>query len=251
LTLAEAAGAAAAGAGAGAANALAGAGSLITFPTLVAFGLPALSANVTSTVGLIPGAVGGSIGYRRELSDQRARLASLAIPSLAGAAAGTVLLLITSNETFEVIVPVLLAASCVLLLLQPRLSHRVTGRGNERSPLLIAGVVGAGAYAAYFGSAVGILLIALLTLFVADAVQRLNAVKIVLAGLANLLAACAYAFLAPVDWPFALTLMASSLAGGQLGSLVARRISGDALRVAIAIAGLVVAVVLGVEFYGG
>ena len=95
--------------GAGAANALAGAGSLITFPTLVALGVPALSANVTSTVGLIPGAVGGSIGYREELADQRSRVARLALPALAGAVAGTVLLLITSNSTFELIVPVLVA----------------------------------------------------------------------------------------------------------------------------------------------
>ena len=107
--------------GAGAANALAGAGSLITFPTLVALGVPALSANVTSTVGLIPGGVGGSIGYREELADQRSRVARLALPALAGAVAGTVLLLITSNSTFELIVPVLVALSCLLLLLEPRL----------------------------------------------------------------------------------------------------------------------------------
>jgi uncharacterized protein len=250
LTVGEAAAAAAAGMGAGAANALAGAGTLITFPTLVALGVPALSANVTSTVGLIPGAVGGSIGYREELADQRRRVARLALPALAGAVAGTALLLITSNSTFEVIVPVLVALSCLLLLLEPRLRHRVRGRGNERSPLLIAGLIAAGAYAAYFGSAVGIMLIALLTLFVADAIQRLNAVKIVLAGLANLLAALAYAFLAPVNWPFALALMASSLIGGQLGSQAARRVAGDALRIAIAATGLVVAVVLGLEFYG-
>jgi uncharacterized membrane protein YfcA len=95
------------------------------------------------------------------------------------------------------------------------------------------------------------MLIALLTLFVDETVQRLNAVKIVLAGLANLLAACVYAFLAPVNWEFAVTLMVSSLIGGQLGAHGARRISGDTLRMGIAITGLVVAVVLGVEFYGG
>ena len=251
MSVAEIAAAAAAGAAAGGANALAGAGSLITFPTLVALGVPALSANVTSTVGLVPGAVGGAIGYRDELRDQPRRIAALAVPSLAGAIAGTVLLLITSNSTFELVVPVLVAVSCLLLLVQPRLASRLTRHGSERSPLLVAGLVGAGAYAAYFGSAVGIMLIALLTLFVADAVQRLNAVKIVLAGLANLLAACVYAFLAPVDWPFAVTLMVASLIGGQLGSRAARRISGDSLRIAIAIAGLVVAVILGVEFYGG
>jgi uncharacterized membrane protein YfcA len=170
---------------------------------------------------------------------------------LVGAAMGTALLLITSNATFELVVPVLVAGSCLLLLLQPRLANRLTRHGSERSPLLVVGLTGAGAYAAYFGSAVGIMLIALLILFVDESVQRLNAVKIVLAGLANLLAACVYAFLAPVNWELAVTLMISSLIGGQLGAAGARRISGDALRVGIAIAGLVVALVLGVEFYGG
>ncbi len=249
MTVAEIAAAAAAGAGAGAANAVAGAGSLITFPTLLALGTPALSANVTSTVGLIPGAVGGAIGYREEVRHQRRRIVWFVAPVLVGAAIGTALLLITSNATFELVVPVLVAGSCLLLLLQPRLSHRLTRHGSERSPVFIVGLTGAGAYAAYFGSAVGIMLIALLTLFVDETVQRLNAVKIVLAGLANLLAACAYAFLAPVNWEFAVILMVSSLIGGQLGAQGARRISGDTLRVGIAIAGLVVAVVLGVEFY--
>ncbi|HEY5053365.1 MAG TPA: sulfite exporter TauE/SafE family protein [Solirubrobacterales bacterium] len=235
---------AAAGAAAGASNAIAGAGSLITFPTLVALGVPALSANVTSTVGLIPGAVGGAYGYLDLLTDRRDRLFRLAIPSLAGAIVGTALLLITANSTFEVIVPFLVAGSCLLLLFQPRLTARISQAGNEHSPLLTVGLLFAGAYAAYFGSAVGILLLGLLGLFVADSMQRLNGMKIVLAGLANLLAAIAYAFLATVDWRYAIALMISSLIGGQLGARLARRISGDTLRVAIAIVGLVVAGVL-------
>jgi uncharacterized protein len=107
---------AAAGAAAGASNAIAGAGSLITFPTLVALGVPALSANVTSTVGLIPGAAGGALGYLDLLTDRRDRLIRLAVPSLAGAVVGTALLLITANRTFEAIVPFLVAGSCLLLL---------------------------------------------------------------------------------------------------------------------------------------
>jgi uncharacterized membrane protein YfcA len=240
---------AAAGAAAGVSNALAGAGSLITFPTLVALGLPPLSANVTSTVGLIPGAAGGAIGYADLLRPQRGRFLRLAVPCLAGAALGTALLLITSNDTFEVIVPGLIAASCVLLLFQPRLVPRMAAAGDEHSPLLSAGVLLAGAYAAYFGSAVGILLLGLLGLFVADSMQHLNALKIVLAGIANLLAATAYAFLAPVDWRFALALMAASLVGGRVGVLLARRISGEALRVAIAVLGLAVAAVLAVRAF--
>src|SRR5436190_3981191 len=111
----------AAGAAAGAFNALAGAGSLITFPTMVALGVPQLSANVTSTIGLIPGAIGGSIGYADLLTDQGRRLARLVVPSLIGAAGGTALLLATPGHTFEVVVPVLIAGSCILLLLQPTL----------------------------------------------------------------------------------------------------------------------------------
>jgi uncharacterized protein len=241
---------AAAGAAAGAANALAGAGSLITFPTLVALGLPPLSANVTSTVGLVPGAAGGAIGYADLLREQRERLTRLAVPTLAGAVLGTALLLITSNDTFEVIVPGLVAGSCLLLLFQPRLTPRISHAGNERSPFLSVGLLLSGAYAAYFGSAVGILLLGLLSLFVADSMQHLNAMKIFLAGIANLLAAITYAFLAPVDWRYAICLMVSSLIGGRLGVKLARRVSGEALRVAIALVGLVVAAVLAVRAFG-
>src|SRR6476661_3379349 len=222
---------AAAGAAAGASNALAGAGSLITFPTLVALGVPPLAANVTSTVGLIPGAVGGAIGYADLLREQRRRLMRLAVPTLIGAVAGTALLLITSNDTFEAIVPGLIAASCLLLLFQPRLTPRISHAGNERSPFLSVGLLLSGAYAAYFGSAVGILLLGILGLFVADTMHHLNAIKIFLAGIANLLAAIAYAFLAPVDLRYAVCLMVSSLIGGRLGATLARRVSGDVLRV--------------------
>jgi uncharacterized membrane protein YfcA len=241
---------AAAGAAAGASNALAGAGSLITFPTLIALGLPPLSANVTSTVGLVPGAAGGAIGYADLLTEQRARLTRLAVPTLAGAVLGTALLLITSNNTFEAIVPGLVAASCLLLLFQPRLTARISHAGNERSPFLSVGLLLSGAYAAYFGSAVGILLLGILSLFVVDTMQHLNAIKIFLAGIANLLAAVAYAFLAPVDWRYAVALMVSSLVGGRLGVKLARRVSGESLRVAIALIGLVVAAVLAVRAFG-
>jgi hypothetical protein len=241
---------AAAGAAAGASNALAGAGSLITFPTLIALGVPPLAANVTSTVGLIPGAAGGAIGYADLIGEQRQRVVRLALPTLLGAAAGTALLLITSNDTFEAIVPVLVAGSCLLLLFQPRLTARIAHAGDEHSPFLTAGLLFSGAYAAYFGSAVGILLLALLGLFVADSMQHLNGLKILLAGIANLLAAVAYAFLAAVDWRFAVCLMVSSLVGGRLGAKLARRVSGDVLRVAIALIGLVVAAVLAWRAFG-
>lgn len=238
---------AAAGAAAGATNAVAGGGGLITFPTMVALGLPPLSANVTNTVGIVSGSVGGALGYADLLREQGERFARLLMPLLLGAAAGTIALLLTSNDAFEAIVPVLIAASCLLLLYQPRLTARIAHAGNEHSPYLTAGIAFCGAYQAYFGSAVSILLFAILALFVADTLQHLNAMKIILSGSANLLAALVYAFLAPVDWRYALTIMVSSFAGGRVGAHYARRIPSDPLRISIAAVGLVVAAVLAVR----
>jgi uncharacterized protein len=240
---------AAAGAAAGASNSIAGAGSLITFPTMVALGLPPLSANVTNTVGIVPGYVGGVLGYRDLLREQGERFLRFLVPMLLGAVVGSAALLLTPDTAFEAIVPVLIAGSCLLLLLQPRLTPRLSHAGNERSPFLTAGLLFCGAYGAYFGSAVSILLIAILALFVADTLQHLNAMKIILVGCANLLAAVVYAFLAPVEWRYALTLMVSSLAGGRVGAHYARRIPADPLRIGIAAIGLVVAAVLAVRAF--
>lgn len=241
---------AAAGAVGGAVNSLAGGGALITFPTMVALGLPPLSANVTNTVGMTTASVGGSLGYVDLLREQGERFAHFLVPTLLGAVAGTVALLLTSDAAFEAIVPVLVAASCLLLFLQPRLTPRISHAGNERSPYLAAGLAFCGAYGAYFGSAVSILLFAILALFVADTLQHLNAMKILLVGSANLLGAVVYAFLAPVDWRYAVTIMVSSFAGGRVGAHYARRVPSDPLRLGIAGFGLIVAVVLAVRAFG-
>jgi uncharacterized protein len=241
---------AAAGVAAGASNAIAGGGSLITFPTMVALGLPPISANVTNTIGVIPGAVGGALGYTDLLREQRDRFLRLLTPMLLGAIAGTALLLLTSNAAFEAIVPALIAASCLLLLFQPRLMETVSHAGNEHSPFLTAGLLLSGAYGAYFGSAVSILVLALLALFVLDTLQHLNAIKILLVGFSNLLAGIAYAFLAPVEWRYVACLWVFSLIGGRLGAHYARRVPSDTLRVTIAAIGLVVAVVLAVRAFG-
>jgi uncharacterized membrane protein YfcA len=241
---------AAAGAAAGAANSVAGGGALITFPTMVALGLPPLSANVTNTVGIVPASVGGALGYSDLLREQGARFARLLPPLLLGAALGSAALLLTSDEAFEAIVPVLIAASCLLLLLQPRLVPHISHAGNERSPYLLAGIAFCGAYQAYFGSAVSILVLAILALFVADTMQHLNGMKILLAGCSNLLAAIIYAFLAPVDWSYVAVLMVASLVGGRIGAHDARRIPADPLRISIAAVGLVVAAVLAARAFG-
>lgn len=241
---------AAAGAAAGAANSVAGGGALITFPTMVALGLPPLSANVTNTVGIVPASVGGALGYADLLREQGERFLRLLTPLLLGAVAGSAALLLTSNEAFEAIVPVLIAVSCLLLFFQPRLVPHIAHAGNERSPFLLAGIAFCGAYQAYFGSAVSILVFALLALFVADTLQHLNAIKIALAGSSNLLAAVIFTLLAPVHWRYALAIMVSSFAGGRIGAHYARRIPSDPLRISIAGAGLVVAAVLAVRAFG-
>lgn len=240
---------AAAGAAAGAANSVAGGGALITFPTMVGLGLPPLAANVTNTVGIVPASIGGALGYADLLREQGERFARLLVPLLLGAVAGSAALLVTSNETFEAVVPVLIAASCLLLLSQPRLVPHIAHAGNERSAFLIAGIFFCGAYNAYFGSAVSILIFALLALFVADTLQHLNGLKILLAGASNLLAALIFAILAPVHWRYALTIMVSSFLGGRVGAHYARRIPADPLRVSIAAIGLAVAAILALRAF--
>jgi uncharacterized protein len=241
---------AAAGVAAGAANSVAGGGALITFPTMVALGLAPLSANVTNTVGIVPASIGGGLGYRDLLREQGERFVRLLPPLLLGAVAGSVALLLTPDAAFEAIVPALIAASCLLLLLQPRLIPHISHAGNERSPFLLAGIAFCGAYQAYFGSAVSILVLAILVLFVTDTIQHLNGMKIVLAGCSNLLAAVIFAFLAPVEWSYVAVLMVSSLVGGRVGAHYARRIPADPLRISIAAIGLVVAVILAVRAFG-
>ena len=241
--------AAGAGAGAGIVNSVAGGGALITFPTLVALGLPPLSANVTLTVGIVPASAGGALGYLDLLQQQGERFRRLLVPLLLGAVTGAAALLLTSNAAFEAIVPLLIALSCLLLFLQPRLTPRLRHAGNDRSPYLLVGIFLCGAYGAYFGAAVSILIFAILALFVADTLQHLNGMKIVLAGSANLAGALLYAFLAPVHWRYAVTIMVFSFVGGRVGAHYARRIPSDPLRISIAVAGLVVAAVLAVRAF--
>ena len=249
MTLLQALAVACAGLFAGASNSIAGGGSLITFPTLVAVGVPPLAANVTNTLGLIPGAVGGAVAYAGHLEGQRPRVLRLLAPTLVGAVAGTALLLTTPEDTFEILVPPLVAGACLLLLFQKRLSGALPHAGDEHSASMYIGVGFCGAYAAYFGSAVGILLLAVLVLFVPDDIQRLNGIKLVLAAFANLLAAIVYIVLAPIIWSFAAVLLVSSFVGGRLGARLAQRLSGDALRIGIGCFGLVVSVLLAIRFY--
>jgi uncharacterized membrane protein YfcA len=249
-----------AGAGllAGAVNAVAGGGTLISFPALLAAGLPAVSANTTSSMGLLAGYVGGSVGYRRELTGQGPRIRALAVVSVLGGILGAVLLLVTPEDAFRSLVPYLVLLSCALLAAQPRLSAYVKRRReragppdadaevprHDISPLVLVGVGLASVYGSYFGAGLGVLLLAVLGVLLQDGLQRLNALKGLLSLMVNLVGVLIFAVTGTVDWAFAAILAVSALAGGYFGVGIARRIPAPALRAAVVVFGTVVAVVL-------
>jgi uncharacterized protein len=230
----------AAGGAAGCINVIVGSGSLITFPVLLALGYPPVVANVSNTVGLVPGAASGAYGYRRELTGQRHRLAVLGAASVLGAVIGGLLLLVLPASAFEVIVPVLIAVACVLVVAQPKLSAWLGGRQRHAhgGPWLWLGVLASGVYGGYFGAAQGVILLALLGIFLNEDLQRVNAVKNVLAGVVNAAAAVLFVLVTHVDWTAALCIAAGSLLGGLLGASIGRRLPPIALRVLIVIVGV-------------
>jgi len=232
-----------AGAAAGTINAVAGSGSIITFSTLVALGYPPVLANVSNNIGLVPGAVSGAYGYRRELRGQRARLQRLLPASTLGGITGAVLLLVLPSSYFKRIVIVLIMISLVLVILQPRLSawvrRRSTGGSTEIRPALLLLVAATGVYGGYFGAAQGIILIAILGVMIHDDLQRLNGTKNVLAGAVNLVASIVFILSTNVDWKIVVLIAAGAVIGGQLGATYGRRLDPRALRGVIVIVGLV------------
>ncbi|MFI9597177.1 sulfite exporter TauE/SafE family protein [Nonomuraea sp. NPDC052265] len=236
----------AAGIGAGGINAVVGSGSLITFPTLLAVGLPPITANVSNNIGLVPGGVTGVLGYRAELKGQRGRLLRLASASALGSLIGGLLLLNLPERTFTVVVTVLIGLSCVLVLAQPRISRMLAGRPRltHGGPWLWLGVLAAGAYGGYFGAAQGVLLIGLLGIFLDEELQRVNAAKNVLSLVVNATAAVLYTLVADVDWWAVLLVALGSTVGGFLGARVGRRLPAPVLRGAVVCIGVVAIVKL-------
>jgi len=235
----------AAGAVAGTMNTVVGSGSLITFPTLLAFGYPALVANVSNTVGLFPGTVSGSIGYRRELTGQLPRALVLGASALIGSLCGGLLLLALPPTSFERVVPYLILVACGLVAFQGRLSvWLVRHRGDSAhrpSALLVLGIFTTGVYGGYFGAAQGVILIALLGILVTDDLQRLNALKNALTAIVSGIAALLFIVAGPVAWGPALLLAVGAVFGGQIGAALARRLRPELLRVVIVVVGLLVA----------
>jgi len=233
-----------AGVWAGAINTLVGSGSLVTFPVLLAIGYAPLTANVTNSLGVVPGAISGAYGYRRELRGQRARLLRFAPASALGGLAGAAVLLALPASAFDAIVPVFVALAVVLVILQPRINRWLARRrgGAARRPHGGPSALGAtaltGVYGGYFGAAQGILLLALLGVAIDDDLQRVNALKVVLVGLVNFVAAVVFVFAAHIVWSAAALIAVGSAVGGPLGARVGRRLPAPALRAVIVVVGL-------------
>ena len=274
----------AAGLAAGTINTVVGSGTLITFPTLLAFGYPPVLANVSNNVGLVPGVASGVHGYRAELAGQRRRIIRLGSASACGGLVGAILLLVLPAEAFKAIVPALIGVAVVMVLIQPRLARWMARRQVDRlaaapgggdpgadpdparppraldggttavgvlpatavsgsgdaigGPVLWVLVFCAGVYGGYFGAAQGVLLIGMLGIAFNDSLQRINAVKNVLAGLVNGVAAIMFIALTHIDWKVAGLIAAGSIIGGQAGARIGRRLPPWGLRLLIVCVGV-------------
>lgn len=242
-----------AGAAAGLINTVVGSGTLVTFPTLLALGVPPVIANVSNSVGLTPGSLSGALATRPELAGQRSRVIRLGVASSIGGVVGALLLLRLPSAAFDAIVPVLIGLGCVLVILQPALSRRVAARrerlGTGAGPahgsvLLWLAVLLTGVYGGYFGAAQGVLLIAIMGIGLAETLPRINAVKNVLALLVNGIAGVLFIFISEVNWPAAGAIAVGSVLGAQVGGRVGRRLPPAVYRVIIVCVGVVAIVSL-------
>ncbi|CAM5700341.1 UPF0721 transmembrane protein [Streptomyces coeruleorubidus] len=236
----------AAGTGAGAVNAVVGSGTLITFPVLLATGLSPVTATVSNGLGLVPGSISAAIGYREELRGQRRRVLLLGIGAVLGGLAGAVLLLTLPESAFERIVPVLVSLALVLVACQPLIAKQVRRRRpadaparRDGGPLLFTGLTLASVYGGYFSAAQGIIYVSLMGMLLDDTLQRLNAVKNVLAAVVNTVAAVLFVFFADFDWTAVLLIAVGSALGGLIGARTGRRFSPAVLRTLIVSVGTV------------
>ncbi len=241
-----------AGVGAGAINAIVGSGTLITFPTLVALGVPPVTSTMSNAVGLVAGSVSGTWGYRRELRGQWHRLRWQLIASFTGAALGAWLLLHLPEKVFTQVVPVLLVAALALVVVGPKIqgwaSRRAERAGHPpehlpagRMAALVFLTFAVGVYGGYFTAAQGILLMGVMGALLPEDVQRMNAAKNLLALVVNVVAALAYTLVAfdRISWLAAGLIAVGSLLGGFLGAHYGRRLPPNALRAVIVVVGLI------------
>jgi uncharacterized membrane protein YfcA len=233
---------AAAGFAAGTINTVVGSGTLITFPVLLAFGYPPVTANVSNNVGLVPGSVSGAVGYRSELDGQRGNAMRLGVASVLGGITGAALLLSLPASAFEAIVPVFIAVALALVVMQPSiaraLARRPTQPGRRHRAVTFAALYTTGVYGGYFGAAQGILLLGILGLALPQDLHRTNALKNVLAGLVNGVAAVFFIVAAHIEWAPAAIIAGGSILGAQVGARYGRRLHPNALRALIVVVGV-------------
>ena len=235
-----------AGLGAGVVNGAAGGGTLLSFPALLAVGYPALTANVTSTVGIWTGYLGGAAGFRKEVAAQKGRLAALAPTVVVGAVVGGVLLLTTPSKDFSVLAPYLLLFSCLLFAIQPLVRSWLAKRGEPRSHTvpMHAGMFVAAVYGAYFGAGLGVVMLAVLGTALAEPLVRVNGLRSVLSLIVNTVAVVIFVARAHVAWGAAGLMAGCALVGGYAGSRLARRIPTVVLRTVVIALGVGTAVQL-------
>jgi uncharacterized membrane protein YfcA len=237
----------AAGLVAGAVNAVAGGGTLVSFPALLAVGVSPVTANITSSVGIVAGYAGGSVAYRRELADQVGRVRALLPFAVLGSIAGAVLLLLTPDTTFRAVVPYLVLLSCALLAVQPRLAKALQTHRSDASgvPWSARIAIGVGAvYGSYFGAGLGVLMLAVLGILIADELQRINALKGVLSLLINVVGVVVFLISAQVAWRYVGILAVTSYIGATVGVTIARRLPAAVMRALVITLGTVVGIVL-------
>jgi uncharacterized protein len=234
---------------AGAINALAGGGTLITFPMLLAIGIPPIAANVTNTVALCPGFMGGILAQFKDLSGQKRRFWIFLSVSALGGVIGSILLLCTGERAFMTMVPFLIfLASCLIAIqglirkwLMQRSLRLKTGSQSEVWAIVLIGL--AAIYGGYFGVAMSVVVLSLLGLMINDTLTRLNAIKQTVAFGANGAAAVLFIFSGKVVWPLALVMAAGALIGGTLGGRLAGHIKPDTLRWTVVSIGIVLAII--------
>jgi uncharacterized membrane protein YfcA len=239
-----------AGIGAGLTGSIAGLASLVSYPAVLATGLGPVSANVTNTVALVCSSIGSVTASRPELTGQGARVRRLATAAALGGITGAALLLVTPADSFEKIVPILIALASLAILVRRRLVDAAEHehRAHDGTSTTI-GVAVVGVYGGYFGAGAGVMLLALLLWATAEPLPRANAVKNVVLGVANAVAAVAFVVLGDVHWDVAIPLGVGLFVGGRLGPVIVRRSNPTWLRAVIAVAGLGLAVKLGIDAY--
>jgi uncharacterized membrane protein YfcA len=231
-----------AGVFAGGINTVVGSGTLVTFPVLLAVGYPPVVANVSNSLGLVPGSLSGAVGYREELRGQGPRIKRLLPASVLGAIVGAILLVTLPEDAFSTIVPVLIVVALVLVVAQPwlnrKLSERQVRRHEHGGLALWIGVFFAGIYGGYFGAAQGVLVMGLMGVLVVEHLQRMNALKNVLTAFVNLVAGVLFVFIADVAWLPVLLLAVGSVVGGVIGAKVGRKLPPAVLRGVIVVVGV-------------